>query len=52
MAAAVAELVAGLGFIIGRDDQHTDRATGAFRPRLELDGTDNWVALDRAVPPI
>ena len=47
--AAVAELIAGLGLNIVHADQHTDRATGTFLQRLELDGTDDWVPLDRAM---
>jgi formyltetrahydrofolate deformylase len=47
--AAVADLVAGLGVNIVHADQHTDRATGTFLQRLELDGTGDWAPLDHAM---
>ena len=47
--AAVAELIAGLGVNIVHADQHTDRATSTFLQRLELDGTDDWPAVEVAM---
>ena len=47
--AAVADRVAGLGVNIVHADQHTDRATGTFLQRIELDGTDDWAPLESSM---
>src|SRR4051794_27343807 len=47
--AAVADRVAGLRINIVHADQHTDRATGTFLQRIELDGTDDWSPLESSM---